>query len=51
MVEDAVNAWLVMVQLKTTGLAIATFGTALVSITVAEAIAVQPLDGSVTVTV
>ena len=50
-VEEAVNVSLVVVQVKTVGAATLAFGTVVFCVTVAEAELVQPLDGSVTVTV
>ena len=50
-VEDAVIVSLVVVQVNTTGAVMLTTGTVIFCVTVADAMAVQPLDGSVTVTV
>ena len=50
-VEDAVNVSLVLVQVKATGALILTVGGIPLCVTVAEAVLVQPFDGSVTVTV
>ena len=49
--EDAVNTSLVVVQFKTTGAATPALGVVIFWVTVAEAVAVQPLAGFVTVTV
>ncbi len=50
-VEEAVKTSLVMVQLKTSGVAILTLGAVVFCVTLTEAVLVQPLDGLVTVTV
>jgi hypothetical protein len=49
-VEEAVTATLVNVHVRVAGGAMLTFGGVTVWLTVAKAEAVQPLDGSVTVT-
>ena len=50
-VEDAVSTSLVTVQFKTTGAATLAFGAVMFWVTVAEAVAVHPFAGFVTVTV
>ena len=51
MLEDAVNVTLVTEQVRVPGAAMLAFGTPALWVTVVEAEAVQPLDGSVTVMV
>ena len=50
-VDDAVNVSVVVVQVKTVGAATLAFGAVVFCVTVADAVLVQPLDGSVTVIV
>ena len=50
-VDEAVKVTLVVAQFKTAGAAMLAFGAVIFCVTVAEAELVQPLDGSVTVTV
>ena len=50
-VEDAVSVSLVTLQVKVTGAATLALGNVVFWVTVAEAMLVQPFDGSVTVTV
>ena len=50
-VEEAVKTWLVVVQVNTVGVVILRFGAAIFWVTVELALLVQPLAGSVTVTV
>ena len=49
--EDAVNAWLTIVQVRTTGAATLALGAVMFCVTVADAVLVHPLTGFVTVTV
>ena len=48
-VEDAVNTWLVVVQVRMTGGAIPALGGLTVWETVTEAVDIHPFEGSVTV--
>ena len=50
-VDDAVKVSVVVVQVRTVGGAMLALGGVIFCVTVAEAVAVQPLAGSVTVTV
>ena len=50
-VDDAVNVTLVTAHVNTAGEAILAFGVVMFCVTVADAVLVQPFDGSVTVTV
>ena len=50
-VEDATSVWLVTEHVKTDGTAILALGGVVVCVTETEVLAVQPLIGSVTVTV
>ena len=50
-VDEAVSVWLVTAQVKTTGAAMLAFGGVTIWFTDTDALVVQPLTGSVTVTV
>ena len=50
-VDEAVNTSLGLLQVRTVGAATLAFGAVIFWLTVAEAVLVQPFDGSVTVTV
>ena len=50
-VDEAVNVWLVLTQVKTDGVAMLALGGVTVCVTVTAAVLVQPLTGSVTVMV